>query len=270
MLEVKAEKRAKKNQNPGYEPFIVDSKAKAELNDLEFMCKIKEVIINKKPCHYDFILIAGIMPGHCTAMQIDFDGEKAKLFYFDASRSSENFEKAESYVKLFVTHNIPAEFYHFTKGGIQTDTHSCAIYSIQNLNNLSNMVHYSNTEITAKDSETIPHAAFIKNIQSTSNYKELYDKTVDKQGKTSLGEYINKYLITMDISQAGDASTKTRNVAVEYKKHKYLKAVIKRVQPPYSMRCQKTGGFQQYNLTTVVFLIWLKILRRRSWVFFLL
>lgn len=224
MLEAKAEKRRQKHSR--YEPFLINDddilgKWALEIN-------IAKLVSEKQPFRYDFILKTDV---HCSPMQIYFDGKRLRLFYIDAIGDPKN----HAYASSFQQTNPGAEAYMFTGGGIQFDHSSCAIFSLQHLNNLSNRsLEERATLATTPGKLKEPFAlapVFLKNIQTTSKldkyYKRHANATIDKQGTKSIKEHIDDYSITVDISTAGEGSiTKTQNHALAYKNHKYLHAAL--------------------------------------------
>jgi len=224
ILDIKAENRRTKNHK--YEPWIIDTTDL--VTEWALNKKISECTNNTQPFHYDFILKRG---PHCSATQIDFDGENLRVFFVDASPDPRNL----NYALSFKTNHQPAENYLFSKGGIQFDETSCSIFGIQDLNSLSKLALEERMKI--KDSplpEGVP-AVFIKNIQRPSNLDQYFrgntENTIDKKRTKTLKDHLEDYSITVDVSKAGDGSNmKDLNFSIDYKKHKYLQAALNKLE----------------------------------------
>lgn len=220
MLEAKADKRQQKGLM--YRPFLI---VNGSQSDREFDFKIKELIKNKQPFHYDCIIKTG---GHCSPMQLEFDGESLRIFYLDSTKDSRNFGHATFFQNI---HN-KVEFYHYSKGGIQADDTSCSIFSLQNLNALSNASLDDKKRIHTHIMSLLD-PVFLKNAQSTSFLNDYYnsfpDATVDKKKTKTLKEHIDQYSITVNTAKSTlgwlVTKNKTQNHAITYKTHKYLLAV---------------------------------------------
>ncbi len=126
------------------------------------------------------------------------------------------------------------DFYGYTKAGIQSNQTSCSVFSLQHLNNLSNLTASETPNIAVDKAIKLP-AVFLKNIQSTSQLPEYYRdnqlRTVDKQGMIKLEDHIAQYSITVDVAAVGDKpkTEKIKNYAIDYKTHKYLEAARERL-----------------------------------------
>ncbi len=216
MLEAKAEKRQVKNIR--YEPFLIDRDD--FLLKLAFNDAIEQLISNKEPFRFDYIIKAY---NHCSPMQMHFDGEHLRTFFIDAAGDIKNYLYASS------LQSNRAEF-NYCMGDIQFDSSSCAIFSLQHLNNLSNLSS-DKSSLKGDPSYLGLPAVFLKNIQSMSKLEEYYaqngNNTIDKNGKKTLKEHIDNYTITVDVSKAGEGSMlKAQNYSIAYKNHKYLQGAL--------------------------------------------
>lgn len=211
MLEAKASKRQLKGET--YQPLLI----KTSDYCVKWMFKnlISEKIKLRLPFRYDCILYSH--KGHCSAMQIEFDGEKTRLFYIDAVGNKENLPFAQ-----LIAENYAQELY-FSEPHLQLDSYNCSIFSIQHLNNLSNRSEKERTSITdTVDNPIAP--VFLKNIQSISALNKIYStrktQPINKIQTKTLEQHVEKFSVSLTTA----SKSTIRNFAIIDKHYKYLKA----------------------------------------------
>lgn len=232
MLEAKAVKRnLKKNKTNLYEPYLITKE-----NDQEFN-KMLASLPEDQPFHYDIVLKNG---AHCTPMQIHSDGTgKVRIFFIDAAGDYKNISTAGKYGS-----SLNAEEHMVFQTGAQTDSFSCSIFSIQDLNSMSKLSQEELISSTMNNSEGDPinlNPRFMKNSQSITELKAYIEANQDKKGKVvsknkNLEEHISDFSITVETGKEanGTVKTKVKNVSATLKTAKYLKSALAMLEDKYS------------------------------------
>jgi hypothetical protein len=195
VLEAKSKKRTQKGTP--YQPFL-------HVCDFESNRVLKKTLLfhfkQTIPFHFDLIVKSG---AHCTAVQLDFDGNDFRVYYLDAAGSFHNEPFMEEMSKLTNPHFVITK-----RLRIQRDNKSCAIYSIQHLNKLSHL------KITEK--EKLP-AVFFKHSQTSTFFKEAQynEQPIHKNTGTVFKDHINQYSI---FTKEG----KKTNYSILFQRDKYL------------------------------------------------
>jgi hypothetical protein len=218
------EQKTKKKKYEKYKPFILD--ISNERQRLEFSYKLKKLTEAKKPFHYDLILFK---PTHYSPLQIDYDGEKVRMFYIDAAGDTRNLPFVSS---LGDSLSVKEGDLLIKEGGLQFDHSSCSTFSIQHLNTLF-------SSMAARDSmgEELIDPALMKHIQSTTKLKEYIEKKGDQSDllvnpstHRTLKAHINNYNISVKTSDAANGQAKLENHSVDYKTNKYLKEALRKLE----------------------------------------
>lgn len=191
ILDAKAQRRDKKRTFDDtvdeYKPFLVgDMLAQAELK-----FKLEKALEADSAFRFDFILHSGV---HCSPVQISYNPpEDVNLFYIDAAGDPSNVKYLNDLVGVIRKFKA-IKFYVFEAGGLQKDTTSCSIFSVQHLNNLSTHTDSEKKSIGAKKgAEALPKemaSVFLKNAQSLSSLQpEHLASSVKKVTKPPLIVY---------------------------------------------------------------------------------
>lgn len=163
------------------------------------------------PFHFDMIVKTG---AHCTAVQLDFDGNNFWVYYLDAAEAIQN----EPFLAKLSDLTHPNCFVA-KRLNIQQDQNNCATFSIQHLNSLS--YHSLKTE-------PLP-AVFFKHSQNALFFKHsLYQhQGIHKHKALTLQDHIDKHSIMVDKPDAnGVNATKQWNYSVLFKRHHYLQTAL--------------------------------------------
>lgn len=229
LLEIKSQKRTAKRAEDdsvvAYNPFLL--LASDLLLRMVFDFMISELLDKKEPFQFDFIIKDEV---HCSPVQIISDGEKVSLFYIDAIGHPINF----FYIKSLMKDKNIQSFIH--EGGLQSDRSSCAMFSIQHLNHLSNSVFDEKATLGAGAEGSIDSLApgFIKNTQTLKElptYLQTHpDASIDKKKKKRLDEHIAQFSITVEVASPQGIVTKSQNYALAYKTHKYLRNALAKLK----------------------------------------
>ena len=238
----------KRESGEDYRPFLLHTERQME----EFNTAVREMVSFRRPFVFNCIYRGGgdTMASHCTPVQVYSDGRDIRVFSLDAAGDHTNFQK----IRDLATYDWATRILNmYAGGGIQKSNYGCAIFSIQDLNTLSNMSigqkdsslrgnQFNNTILDPLDPR------FFRNIQSLKALEE-YQKThhnvlnIGKEGQKNLGEHIQNYSITVDVSEVGDRSEiKVQNRAIDYKTHKYIAAALAQFES-----LKSAGGLSRVN-----------------------
>ncbi len=219
VIQAKSERRKAKGKS--YEPILlVDS----QTNDFARYLAGQDLA---KEFQYDLILKKGV---HCSAAQVHSqDGKRARVFYVDSAGDIRNLTNAFSLSK-----GAEAEQLRYVYGTLaQKDGFSCSIFSLQDLNTMSNLTEaeldgslsLSSKNLSEDEERTKLNPRFLKNSQSQTDLlkysagKDPKSLKVTKKGKT-LNDYVEDY--SVDVEIAGQVNPKRRNFAILFKTGKYL------------------------------------------------
>ena len=206
VLESKERKRLEKKLI--YKPFLLKRDNKEMME--EFFCFLLELFSYLTPFHFDLILKYG---AHCTAVQLNFDGETFRVFFVDAAGVWLNDLFLED---LYNQYPFDSFGVHSLK--VQRDQKNCSIFSIQHLNKLS---YHSDTDLSAVFFKHSQRESFLK----SSLYK---DHVIHKNSTKTLQDHINQYSITMNQPDIRDGYKvdKLHNYSILFKRHQYLLAAL--------------------------------------------
>lgn len=216
--------------NNRYQPLFLTREALTQ-STLDY--KINQLLSKNQPFRYDCIIKT---MAHCSALQLQFDGQSFSAYYLDAGLDGLNHDQAASWQERAHYAGI------YTSGGIQTDASSCAVFSIEHLYNLSWCSESDKQTLTRAEQAQNPFLlspVFLKHSQRTFNHENRHEEnylngSINQEGTRTIGQHIDKHCIYVDTA----GSIKKRNYSIEYTKNKYLHAAydllqnLKKTQSP--------------------------------------
>lgn len=255
VLILQAQSRAKAKLGEIYQPILLDTDP-ARYNMWEI---IQNNIEKKKKFHYDLIFKDTPNAPHCAPIQINFDGAQVTFFVVEAAGPY------ELQVQAFIRKQLIKRFdytlnYNLHNGGVQSDYFNCAIFSINDLRNMSKLQKYEDLSkytvaplsLSCNDKESIAkakkdgilntHPIFLKYGQSiqhiNTNLAIPQNKTIVIDNKNNTLEQHKKNLIIKCKVKSDDThltTEKERSFKIVDKTLKYLKAAAHELERIYEV-----------------------------------
>lgn len=253
VLILQAQSRAKAKLGEIYQPILLDNDP-AIYNMWEI---IQNNIEKKKNFHYDLIFKASPDTPHCVPIQINFDGEQVTFFVVEAAGPY------DPEVQAFITKQLIKKFdytlnYNLHNGGVQSDYFNCAIFSINDLRNMSKLQEYEDLSkytvapLSSKDKESIEkakndgvlntHPIFLKYGQSikhiNTNLAIPQNKTIVVDNKNNtLEQHKKNFVIKCKVKNDDTHLTteKEQSFKIVDKTLKYLKAAAHELERIYEV-----------------------------------
>jgi hypothetical protein len=249
MLQSKRDSRERKGVK--YEPFLLQND-----RDKEIFNKLLADMPKGQAFHFDIIIQYEHGGLHCTPLQIHSDGQNVRIFTLDAYYGYDDSHNPNLQAVESIEMALGTRAHVYAPGGLQKDYMSCSIFSIQDLNSMSNigvdnlpryLTRADNLEV---DDDYIKlHPKFIKNAQSMSlieDYLNEYqgDTFVDKKKRKMLEEHVENHAINIEVAREVYNSAEGRNEtiiqvkaanrSIDYKTLKYLKAAKETLEGLYN------------------------------------